>query len=139
MVFNDVHIGLALYRQEDFDTGKKLRDSLEAYSGLLSEDNSHISKTIGVPLYDGMLDFAQGNFEDAVQKMYPIRNNVIRIGGSHAQRDLFETLIQSCILRNNVENWKLAPELITERDEIKKNSHLGKRLADKYRIVHSLA
>ncbi|PIC25041.1 hypothetical protein B9Z55_018127 [Caenorhabditis nigoni] len=138
-VFTDVHIGLALCRQEDWETEKKLRDSLEMYSGLLSEDNAEISRTIGVPLYDGMLHFARGKYDEAVQKMYPLRRYVIKIGGSHAQRDVFaQTLIQACILSENEENWKLAPGLIRERDMIKTNSHLGQRLADKYRIVHSM-
>ncbi|CAO4378199.1 unnamed protein product [Caenorhabditis nigoni] len=125
-VFTDVHIGLALCRQQDWKTEKKLRDSLEMYSGLLSEDNAEISKTIGVPLYDGMLDFARGNYDDAVQKMYPLRSDVIKIGGSHAQRDVFaQTLIQACILTWNDSQVLPSKKIETYmvRKSVKKEPH----------------
>lgn len=139
IVFNDVHLGLAIYRQEDLETEKKLRNSLEKYSSLLSEDNAQISKTIGMPLYDGMLDFARCDYDTAAETMYPIRDKVVQIGGSHAQRDLFvQTLIQSCILSKDPKNWALTPELLVERETLKHDSLLGQRLADKFRALHPL-
>ncbi|CAB3404202.1 unnamed protein product [Caenorhabditis bovis] len=140
IVFNDVHLGLALNRQEDLETAEKLRDSLDEYSKLLSEDNAQISRTIGMPLYDGMIDFANGKYDEAVLKMYPIKDEVVKIGGSHAQRDMFvQTLIRSCMLSKNEENWMKTQELLRQRSEFKPNSVLGERLAEKFRILHPIS
>ncbi|CAI5441611.1 unnamed protein product [Caenorhabditis angaria] len=137
--FNDVHLGVALYRQENQETENSLRESLENYSNLPNEDNSQITKNIGLPLYDGMIDYAKGNYDEAVEKMYPIRENVVKIGGSHAQRDMFvQTLIHSAILSRKPENWKRTQNLLLERNSLKSNSILGERLATKFRILHPL-
>ncbi|CAI2330202.1 unnamed protein product [Caenorhabditis sp. 36 PRJEB53466] len=139
IVFNDVHLGVALYRQEEYETEEKMEKSLEKYSSLLSEDNAQISKTIGVPLYTGMLDYARGEYDQAARTMYPIREKVVQIGGSHAQRDLFvQTLIQSCIQSKDPENWSRTPGLLIERETLKHDSLLGQRLAEKFRRMHPL-
>ncbi|KAF1765851.1 hypothetical protein GCK72_005804 [Caenorhabditis remanei] len=139
IVFNDVHLGVALYRQDELETEKNLRDSLEKYSSLLSEDNARISKEIGMPLYDGMLDYARCEYDVAAETMFPIRDKVIQIGGSHAQRDVFvQTLIQSCIMSKDPKNWSLTPQLLIERETMKHDSLLGQRLADKFRAKHPL-
>uniref|UniRef100_A0A8R1DZ77 Tetratricopeptide repeat protein 38 n=1 Tax=Caenorhabditis japonica TaxID=281687 RepID=A0A8R1DZ77_CAEJA len=139
IVFNDVHLGVALYRQGELETENELRSSLDKYSSLLSEDNAQISKTIGMPLYDGMLNFAHGNYDTAAEKMLPIRDKVVQIGGSHAQRDMFvQTLIQSCILSKDANIWSLTPRLIGERETLKHDSLLGQRLAEKFRAMHPL-
>lgn len=106
---------------------------------LLSEDNAQISKTIGMPLYDGMLDFARGQYDVAAETMFPIRDKVVQIGGSHAQRDVFmQTLIQSCIQSRDEKNWSLTPQLLIERQTLKHDSLLGQRLAEKFRARHPL-
>ncbi|CAA22449.2 Tetratricopeptide repeat protein 38 [Caenorhabditis elegans] len=138
-VSNDVQIGIATYMQEDLETEKKLRDSLVKYSELLTEDNAQISKTTGVPLYDGMLNFARRDYDTAADTMYPIRDKIVQIGGSNSQRDLFvQTLIQSCILSKDPKNWGLTPELLAERNALHHNSLVGLRLADKFRNLHPL-
>ncbi|EGT48823.1 hypothetical protein CAEBREN_32407 [Caenorhabditis brenneri] len=139
IVFNDVHMGVALYRQEELETERKLRDSLQKYSSLHSEDNCQISKLIGLPLYDGMLDYARSDYDSAAETMFPIRDKVVQIGGSHAQRDVFvQTLIQSCIMSKDQKNWSLTPQLLIERETMKHDSQLGQRLAEKFRRMHPL-
>jgi tetratricopeptide (TPR) repeat protein len=47
-------------------------------------------------LAEGLGAFAAGNYEDAIRLIEPVAGAVIRLGGSHAQRDVFEeTLIQA--------------------------------------------
>ena len=49
--------------------------------------------------------------------MLPIRQNIVSIGGSHAQRDIFNVLL----IRSAIEasNHKLACSLLSERLELK--------------------
>ena len=47
-------------------------------------------------LAEGLGAFAAGDYQQAIQLIEPVAGEVIRLGGSHAQRDIFEeTLIQA--------------------------------------------
>ena len=49
-----------------------------------------------VPLALGINAFAQGDYDRTVALVEPIADQIVRIGGSHAQREVFEdTLIQA--------------------------------------------
>jgi hypothetical protein len=59
-----------------------------------SGENRQVTSEIGRRLIDGMLAFAAGDYKRAVDAILPIRNDAVRIGGSHAQRDVINlTLI----------------------------------------------
>ncbi|CAD6194025.1 unnamed protein product [Caenorhabditis auriculariae] len=140
IVFNDVHMGPALFRQGEEETEQKLYDSLISYANTTEEDNAKISARTGLPLYEGMLAFARKNYDEAAKKLIPIRRNVYEIGGSHAQRDIFtQTLIQSCILAGDESLWKMTPQLLRERNDMKSPSPLAERLAQKFRAHHPIS
>lgn len=48
-------------------------------------DNKSIAKEVGIPLCEGTLAFENGEYQRAVEILYPLRYNVIKIGGSNAQ------------------------------------------------------
>lgn len=48
-------------------------------------DNKSIAKEVGIPLCEGILAFENGEYHRAVEILYPLRYNVIKIGGSNAQ------------------------------------------------------
>jgi hypothetical protein len=51
-----------------------------------------------VALHRGVQAFAQGDYEDAIRVLEPLLAEVVRIGGSHAQREVYEdTLIVACL------------------------------------------
>jgi hypothetical protein len=57
--------------------------------------------------------FAAGDFGRAADLLLPVRYDIWRMGGSHAQRDLFaQTLIAASIA---AERWPLARALLAER------------------------
>ena len=52
-------------------------------------------------LAEGLGAFAAGDYESAVCRIEPVAGEVTRLGGSHAQRDIFEeTLIQAYLHTN---------------------------------------
>jgi hypothetical protein len=73
---------------------ERLRRSLDRYARDGRGDNRNITADVGRRLIDGVLAFAEGAYARAVELILPVRYNAVRIGGSHAQRDLItQTLI----------------------------------------------
>jgi hypothetical protein len=52
-----------------------------------------------VPLVQGIGDFAQGEYARAAQLLEPVCPHLVRIGGSHAQREVFEDTLLEAYLR----------------------------------------
>lgn len=94
LVFNDLHIALAVSRVGNQLGIEHLRRSLDHYVRDGRGDNRNITADVGRRLIDGVLAFAEGTYARAVDLILPVRYSAARIGGSHAQRDLItQTLI----------------------------------------------
>ena len=94
LAFNDLHLALAAARSGDSDFAAKLRSSLARYLREGRGDNREATAAVGANLVDGVLAFGAGDYRGAIAAILPVRRRVIRIGGSHAQRDIVEqTLI----------------------------------------------
>jgi tetratricopeptide (TPR) repeat protein len=94
LVFNDLHIALAVSRAGNQSDVERLCRSLDHYVREGRGDNRNITADVGGRLIDGVLAFAEGAYARAVDLILPVRYNAARIGGSHAQRDLItQTLI----------------------------------------------
>ncbi|MGH1488640.1 MAG: tetratricopeptide repeat protein [Acidimicrobiales bacterium] len=92
LTFTDVHCAMTLCRTDR-------RSELEAFTAsLLAHRNSLPSQfhteglDVAIKLCRGFEDRADDRFEQAAETMLAIRDDLAPIGGSHAQRDLFELL-----------------------------------------------
>ena len=113
LVFNDLHLALAVARAGDAEGVARLRRSLDDYQRHGRGDNRDITVDVGRRLVDGALAFANRDYARAVQAILPVRYKVIRIGGSHAQRDLVtQTLIAAA---DRAGQTSLARALLAER------------------------
>ena len=113
LAFNDLHLALAVARAGDAEGVARLRRSLDDYQRCGVGDNREITVDVGRRLVDGALAFAEGDYARAVQSILPARYKVIRIGGSHAQRDLVtQTLIAAA---ERAGRTNLARALLAER------------------------
>jgi tetratricopeptide (TPR) repeat protein len=91
--FADVHFALvaAATGGEVMETRLREMEALEA-DGRLAPGSSAID------LCRGIRAFAEGDNENAIRILEPLMPEVVRIGGSHAQRELWEdTLIVACL------------------------------------------
>jgi tetratricopeptide (TPR) repeat protein len=113
LVFNDLHIALAVSRANDPEGVARLRRSLDDYARRGIGDNKEITVDVGRRLIDGALAFAEGDFTRTVEAILPVRYKVIRIGGSHAQRDLVTQTLIAAAERSGQTN--LARALLAER------------------------
>jgi hypothetical protein len=66
-----------------------------------------------VPLVQGIVAFAQGAYAQAARWLEPVCPHLVRIGGSHAQREVFEDTLLEAYLR--AEQFDKAQAMLAER------------------------
>ena len=141
MVFNDCHF-LMSYLGSKKDGGKAAKDfiaSVEKYLKGEDEeaDNQKVCKNVGFPIMQALVAFKEERYDDAAELLYPVKNDVVKIGGSHAQRDVFaQLLLHSCIRSSKRKNQDLARALIRERKCLKRNAPLTDRMHARHLLVH---
>ena len=98
--FADAHLAMTLVSAGG---EKKLGRFLESQHAYIEGDestNAEIIDRIGRPLCLGMVAFCRGDHERAAKLIYPIRDQIRRIGGSVAQRDMFRMTLTEALLRS---------------------------------------
>ncbi len=90
-------------------------------------DNHEITVDVGRRIIDGVLAFAESDYARTVERLLPIRYKIVRIGGSHAQRDLLtQTLI---VAADRAGQRTLARALLTERLAVRPTARTETELA----------
>src|SRR5580704_1460796 len=113
LAFNDLHCAFAAARSPEPEHISRLTRSLDDYARLGSGDNQRVTAEVGRRLIDGVLAFVGGEYARAVEAILPVRHDVVRIGGSHAQRDIVNLTLIAVAERSG--QWGLARELLAER------------------------
>jgi len=93
--FADVHCAVALAAAGD-------REGLTRWVVLLREGLAQGRVPAGevVPtVAEAMHAFAEGQYEDVIRRLAPVVDQLVRVGGSWAQRDLFEHTLLAAYLR----------------------------------------
>ena len=72
-----------------------------------------VYEALGYPLCSAIKAYSVGDYDAAVDRLYPVRRELFRIGGSHAQRDLFARLLVSAGLKAG--RFALVRALLAER------------------------
>ena len=70
---------------------EKLRD--------LGAKGHPIAATVVLPLVQGIAAFAHADYDEAIRQIEPIADDIVRLGGSHAQREVFEDTLLGAYLR----------------------------------------
>jgi tetratricopeptide (TPR) repeat protein len=113
LAFNDLHLALAAARSGVVDDVERFRRSLDDYARFGAGDNVRITAEVGRRLIDGVIAFAAGEYGAAVESILPVRESAIRIGGSHAQRDIVEQTLIAAAERSGKRD--LTRALLAER------------------------
>ena len=111
LIFGDAHYAMALAAagEEGF---AHWRDTSATYAAK-EETQSTIMRDVGLALAEAALAHRRGDYARATELLLPQREGFRRIGGSHAQRDLFaKLLIDSAAKAGRSE---IARELLCER------------------------
>ncbi len=113
LAFNDLHVALGTVGAKDHAATAKLIASIDRYLGEEKGDNGTITADVGRALVVGMEAFGAGDHRRTVATLLPVRDSVVRIGGSHAQRDVVdETLLAAAMCCGD---WSVARTLLAER------------------------
>jgi tetratricopeptide (TPR) repeat protein len=97
VVFADLHYMLALTGDTRTDAAQRLRRRIAASAG--ETDMGQVSADPGVAASAGLTEFAEGNYQTAFKHLAAARATMQSIGGSHAQRDVFERITVEAGLR----------------------------------------
>jgi hypothetical protein len=75
--------------------------------------NHLMAREVGLPLMRGLLAWAHGDADGAVDLIYPVRRVAQHFGGSHAQRDLIDQTLLAAAAQGN--RRALGRALLNER------------------------
>lgn len=138
LAFNDAHFMMACLGSEDKAATQKLLNSLKTFVKNGKGDNCHITKEVGLALCEALVAYDAGDYGKATDLVSPVRYQILTIGGSNAQRDIFnQFLIHSAMKSDAPEHKKLARQLLLERKCLKQKSPMTDRLMAKAMLQHT--
>lgn len=91
LVFADLHYMLALTGDTRTDAAQRLVAQVAA-SGCVRTEVGRVASHPGVAAAEGLAAFGEGRYARAFERLVAARSHMPAIGGSHAQRDVFERI-----------------------------------------------
>lgn len=129
LAFNDLHFLMAFLGAGQREIADKLLQSISAFVRSGQGSNQQVTEKVGLALCEALVAYNDGDYAGAVDQIWPLKWNIVTIGGSDAQRDLFsQFLIHAAMKSSKAEHHKLARHLLVERKSLKENSPLTDRL-----------
>ncbi len=109
--WQDMHAALALAATGDTTTLDEMTGRLRRRA----ERGNTMDAEVTLPLVRGIEAFARGDYDEAVKLIEPVAPEMVRTGGSQAQRQVFEeTLLQAYL---NAEQYEKAEDMLRQRLE----------------------
>ncbi|XP_011790142.1 PREDICTED: tetratricopeptide repeat protein 38 isoform X2 [Colobus angolensis palliatus] len=138
LLFNDAHFLMASLGAHDRQTTQELLTTLRDASESPGENCQHLlARDVGLPLCQALVEAEDGNPDRVLELLLPIRYRIVQLGGSNAQRDVFnQLLIHAALNCTSSVHKNVARSLLMERDALKPNSPLTERLIRKAATVH---
>ena len=125
LAFADVHFMTALLADGRRGAAADLMDAMKRSAAAGKTTQAGVHRAVALPLCQGMLADADGDPARFVALVAPIREQIWRLGGSHAQRDLFAQMLDRAAL--NARDWSLAKELLLARVAARPKSAKARR------------
>ena len=93
--FRDAHAALAFAAAGDDEALGRMMDGLRE----IAHKGNACAEQVTLPLVQGIHAFAQADYPQAVRLIEPVVGQLARLGGSHAQREVFEDTLLEAYLR----------------------------------------
>ncbi len=119
-LFTEPHYSMALGRTDQRELSRKHLASLQAFAKGEGRHQSRPVERVAVPVCRAIGDFYLGNYASTIDALMPLRDEFQCIGGSHAQRDVFEIYLLEAAMRK--QDYRLARSLLDERTRSRRNS-----------------
>jgi tetratricopeptide (TPR) repeat protein len=113
LAFADVHYMMALASVDDRAPARELARTADAYAARDDETQAGVMRASGGPICQAILAYREGDYGRAVDVLFPVRDVIRYIGGSHAQRDVFHQMLIEAAIRAG--RAPLARALLSER------------------------
>ncbi len=98
LLFTVPHFMMALAATERHAAAERMLAELRAFAAEDSGALAPIVAAVCLPACEALLAYRRGEFDRAVDRLAPARRQLWRLGGSHAQRDVFrQTLIDAAL------------------------------------------
>ena len=120
MAFTDLHCIMALAAAGRDATIERYLDSLRAFANTPDNTSAAAVWPVTLPVCEAMQAFRSGNPDRTVDLLLPIRYDMHRVGGSHAQRDIFNQFLLEAAIRAG--RLPMARALARERVSLKEHS-----------------
>ena len=126
--FRDCHAALAFAGAGDAESTQKFVDRVKA-QGKKGDD---LSSEMVLPIALGAAAFAAGDYDEAADLMGPTYPMLARIGGSHAQREVFEdTLLETYIRAGRYDEAReMLDERLSRRSSVRDTYWMGRLEAE---------
>ena len=136
--FGDLHVFMTCLGASKDDVARNMMEGIKEYSRNGTGDIKQLYGEVTIPLMAAFEAYNSGEYDTAVMIMRPLRYKIQAIGGSHAQRDVFDLLSIYAALRSTLpENQRYANHLLLERKSYKEcESPLINRLTEKLVLSH---
>ena len=108
---------MALAKQDSEAAGNLLLSMRSHADAHRDATLSPVMADVGIPLADAVYAYSTGDYARVVDLLMPIRYKIIRVGGSHAQRDVFAQMLIEAALRSG--RAPIARALLVERRQQK--------------------
>lgn len=118
--FTDLHSFMTLAAMDKKDAMARYLDSLQNFASEKNNYSASITESLVIPICEGVAAFEAQNFDLAVEKLWPLRDQWAGMGGSHAQRDIFTQIL----IDATIESGQLARArtLLSQRLKLRENS-----------------
>ncbi|TSK38468.1 Tetratricopeptide repeat protein 38 [Bagarius yarrelli] len=138
LLFNDLHFLMVSLGCKETAITQRLLDSLRELAKEPKENHQHqLANTIGLSMCQAMVEYDKGNYSETVELLKPLRYRFTQIGGSDAQRDVFnQLLIHAAMKSQDKHHQRFARCLLVERDAARMNSPLTDRLIQRAHSLH---
>jgi tetratricopeptide (TPR) repeat protein len=135
LMFNDAHFLMSMLGSKDVEIVLDFMASLKEFSQKGTGDQQLIAAEVGETLMEAMVAFDKKDYATATDLLAYVKYKIVKIGGSDAQRDIFNILLLNAAIKsNNPHHLELARSLVNERKARKPNSPLTDRIAQKMEL-----
>ena len=133
LLFTEPHYTMAFGSTAQFDHIENQIDSLETTMASRDDFAGRVTRDIAVPVCRAIEAFYQKNYPRVIELLWPIRYQYQPIGGSHAQRDIFNIFLIEAAIKT--ENFKMARALLLERKSRHHRSYSSQQRLDEVNLA----
>jgi hypothetical protein len=92
-----LHYVYALARAENLNAAHTMIEHMVSHGHSLNKPNQHLWLKLAVPAAKGLVAHAQGDWERAIARLRPVLPHLYRLGGSHTQQALFQSVYRHAV------------------------------------------